>query len=109
MALKWRIYSRKLPVYQLRCVFCQISVSHSLNFLQNAFVTRLGSTFNPSKMLVVDLLHEFELGVWKSLFTHLIRLLYSADKGSDTLVMELDARLVKDIYSRVLLLTNSSL
>ena len=23
-------------------------------------------------MLVVDLLHEFELGVWKALFTHLI-------------------------------------
>ena len=60
-------------------------------------------------MLVVDLLHEFELGVWKSLFTHLIRMLYASDKGSDTLVMELDARLVKDIYSRVLLLTNSSL
>ena len=25
-------------------------------------------------MLVVDLLHEFELGVWKALFTHLIRI-----------------------------------
>ena len=43
-------------------------------------------------MLVVDLLHEFELGVWKSLFMHLIRLLYAAGKGSDRLVMELDAR-----------------
>lgn len=43
-------------------------------------------------MLVVDLLHEFELGVWKSLFTHLIRLLYAAGKGSDRLVTELDAR-----------------
>ena len=29
-------------------------------------------------MLVVDLLHEFELGVWKALFTHLIRVLYAA-------------------------------
>lgn len=27
-------------------------------------------------MLVVDLMHEFELGVWKSVFTHLVRLLY---------------------------------
>lgn len=45
-------------------------------------------------MLVVDLLHEFEIGVWKSLFTHLIRLLYAAGKGSDRLVMELDARFV---------------
>ncbi|THV02220.1 hypothetical protein K435DRAFT_836569 [Dendrothele bispora CBS 962.96] len=34
----------------------------------NAFVTRLGDWFNPSQMLAVDLLHEFELGVWKALF-----------------------------------------
>ena len=75
---------------------------------QNAFITRLGKTFDPSRMLVVDLLHEFELGVWKSLFTHLIRMLHAADKGSDTLVMELDARFVKDIvYYKVLLLINS--
>ncbi len=45
-------------------------------------------------MLVVDLLHEFELGVWKSLFIHLIRLLYAAGKGSDRLIMELNARFV---------------
>ena len=25
---------------------------------------------------MVDLLHEFELGVWKALFTHLIWILY---------------------------------
>ncbi|KAE9385442.1 hypothetical protein BT96DRAFT_960747 [Gymnopus androsaceus JB14] len=48
----------------------------------NAFVDRLGLDFNPSKMLVVDLLHEFELGVWKMLFTHAIRLLY-ASNGSE--------------------------
>ncbi|KAF8164086.1 hypothetical protein BJ912DRAFT_864221 [Pholiota molesta] len=58
----------------------------------NAFVERLGVDFNPSKMLVVDLLHEFELGVWKTLFTHLIRLLYAAGQGSDTLVVDLDKR-----------------
>ena len=45
-------------------------------------------------MLVVDLLHEFELGVWKSLFTQLIRLLYAAGKGSEALVAELDSRLL---------------
>ncbi len=50
-------------------------------------------------MLVVDLLHEFELGVWKCLFTQLIRLLYAAGKsseelGSDALVTELDLRFV---------------
>ena len=53
---------------------------------------RLGPEFNPSTMLVVDLLHEFELGVWKTLFTHLIRLLYAAGNGSDELVIELDKR-----------------
>lgn len=29
-------------------------------------------------MFVPDLLHEFELGVWKAVFTHLIRILYAA-------------------------------
>jgi len=53
---------------------------------------RLG--VNPSDILVVDLLHEFELGVWKSLFTHLIRLLYAAGRGSDEKTIELDQRCV---------------
>jgi hypothetical protein len=43
-------------------------------------------------MLVVDLLHEFELGVWKALFTHLIRLLYAAAGGFDKQAVELDRR-----------------
>ena len=42
-------------------------------------------------MLVVDLMHEFELGVWKSLFTHLIRILYAAAPNG-SLVAELDER-----------------
>ncbi len=45
-------------------------------------------------MLVVDLMHEFELGVWKTIFTHLIRLLYAAGDGTDRLVLELDRRYV---------------
>ena len=28
-------------------------------------------------MFVVDLMHEFELGVWKAIFTHLLQLLYA--------------------------------
>jgi hypothetical protein len=44
-------------------------------------------------MLVVDLLHEFELGVWKALFTHLIRVLYAASPGG-SLVAKLDQRYV---------------
>ncbi|KAF8954730.1 hypothetical protein BDZ97DRAFT_1765812 [Flammula alnicola] len=51
-----------------------------------------GPKFNPSQMLVIDLLHEFELGVWKALFTHLIHLLHAAGRGSDDLVVQLDRR-----------------
>jgi hypothetical protein len=35
-------------------------------------------------MLVVDLLHEFELGVWKAVLTHLLRILH-ATKEKDTI------------------------
>jgi len=42
-------------------------------------------------MLVVDFMHEVELGVWKALFTHLIRILYAADP-SGGLVGILDGR-----------------
>jgi len=41
-------------------------------------------------MLVVDLLHEFELGVWKAIFTHLLRLL---DALKPSMVHELDHQL----------------
>jgi len=44
-------------------------------------------------MLVVDFMHEFELGVWKNLFTHLIRILHAASPGG-RLVGELDERYV---------------
>jgi hypothetical protein len=40
-------------------------------------------------MLVVDLLHEFELGVWRALFIHLLRILDSIDPD---LLNELDRR-----------------
>ncbi|KAJ6540207.1 hypothetical protein DFH09DRAFT_929737 [Mycena vulgaris] len=36
-------------------------------------------------MLVVDLMHEFELGVWKAIFTHLIRILVA--NGGDSVQM----------------------
>jgi hypothetical protein len=48
---------------------------------QNAFIEKLGPDFNLSQMLVVDFMHEFELGVWKALFMHLIRILYAAAPG----------------------------
>lgn len=57
---------------------------------QNAFSERLSHTgFDFFLMLVVDLLHEFELGVWKSILIHLLRMVDSL-KGS--MLAELDRR-----------------
>jgi len=59
-------------------------------FMQNAFSGRLSHLgFNLFAMLLVDLMHEFELGVWKALFLHLLRILHAANKDS---VHELDRR-----------------
>lgn len=43
-------------------------------------------------MLVVDLMHEFEISVWKTLFTHAVRVLYAASKPSGMLVDALNER-----------------
>jgi hypothetical protein len=60
--------------------------------LQNRFVEKLGPLgLDPFRMLVVDLMHECELGTWKALFTHLIRLLYALPGGA-RLVATLDER-----------------
>ena len=40
-------------------------------------------------MLVVDLLHEFELGVWKAVFIHLLRIL---DSLKSDVLSEVDRR-----------------
>ena len=49
-----------------------------LRYNQNAFSLRLSSYgFDFHSMLVPDLLHEFELGVWKAIFRHLLRILYA--------------------------------
>jgi hypothetical protein len=39
----------------------------------------------------VDLLHEFEIGIWKSVLTHLIRMLHAMVGGQD-LIATLDER-----------------
>ncbi|QRV94382.1 colossin-A [Ceratobasidium sp. AG-Ba] len=51
--------------------------------VDNAEVQRLlqSQSLVPTEMFVVDLLHEIELGVWKSLLTHLIRIIHGC--GSD--------------------------
>ena len=57
---------------------------------QNAFSDKLSPLgFNVFGMVVVDLLHEFELGVWKAVFIHLLRLLDCLDTK---LQHELDRR-----------------
>ena len=45
------------------------------------------------EMFVVDLLHEIEISVWKSVLTHLIRMLYASPGGASR-VADLDARKV---------------
>lgn len=61
-------------------------------FVQNAFSTCLSSFgFNFYQLFAPDLLHEFELGVWKAVFTHLLRVLYAA--GGDK-IQELNERCV---------------
>ncbi|KAG8692955.1 hypothetical protein FRC09_010842, partial [Ceratobasidium sp. 395] len=50
---------------------------------ENAFSRRLLPLgFDFFKIFVVDLLHEIELGVWKSLLTHLLRIIHSC--GGET-------------------------
>jgi hypothetical protein len=57
---------------------------------QNAFSDKLSPLgFNMFRMLVVDLLHELEIGVWKAVFIHLLRLLDCLDTK---LKHELDRR-----------------
>jgi hypothetical protein len=57
---------------------------------QNAFTDKLGPLgFDIHSVMVVDLLHKFELGVWKSLFTHLTQILDAVDKKA---LVELDTR-----------------
>jgi hypothetical protein len=47
--------------------------------------------FDIFSTLVVDLMHEIELGVWKQLYTHLIRILQAVNP---ILINELDRRYV---------------
>lgn len=62
-----------------------------LPLLQNAFSVRLSTfpKFNLFDMFVVDLMHEVEIGVWRSLFIHLLRILQAVDPR---LIHELDLR-----------------
>ena len=70
-------------------------VDHALCF-KNSFADALGAFgFDIYRALTVDLLHEFELGIFKSVFKHLLRLLHAINPMSGTSsVATLDARYV---------------
>jgi hypothetical protein len=49
---------------------------------QNAFSSKLAPFgFNMFCMLTVDLMHEVELGIWKAVFVHLLRVLDCENEG----------------------------
>ena len=75
----------------LVCVLrCKVVSKCLTSVVQNAFSEKLSHTgFNFFLMLVVDLLHEFELGVWKAILIHLLRIVNSL-KGP--ILAELDRR-----------------
>ncbi|KAG2352238.1 hypothetical protein BDR07DRAFT_1314636, partial [Suillus spraguei] len=77
-------------IYKLGALIEGVAAEHLLkDFLLvptlNTFMEQLvplGLDFFP--ILVVDLLHEFELRVFKSVFKHFLRLLYAIDHESVT-------------------------
>ena len=67
----------------------------SLITLQSAFVSEL-ELETVFALFVVDLMHEFELGVWKAVLMHIIRVLYTlgASPFSDFFPMTHGSRIV---------------
>jgi hypothetical protein len=60
--------------------------------MQSAILTRLlQHGFNYYSMFIVDLLHEFKLGMWKAIFMHLLCMLYT--EGQDK-IQTMNARQV---------------
>jgi len=57
-----------------------INIGILLITLQSAFISTL-SKFGLDffSLFVVDLMHEFELGVWKAVFMHLVWILHTQD------------------------------
>ncbi|TEB19132.1 hypothetical protein FA13DRAFT_1758280 [Coprinellus micaceus] len=67
-------------------------VLQSQSLAPTAF-SRCGVPVDMADALVVDILHEFEIGVWKTLYIHLIRMLESlTGRETTSLVAELDSR-----------------
>ncbi|KAG6815464.1 hypothetical protein H0H93_009743, partial [Arthromyces matolae] len=79
-SLKDKIYHARDAIYRLGNTIKGVVVGRlldeeSLVPTENAFFRLSTFGLNVFKMLVPDFMHEFELGVWKNVFTHMIRLL----------------------------------
>ncbi|KAL0563301.1 hypothetical protein V5O48_018770, partial [Marasmius crinis-equi] len=78
---RWHIFSDGRPVES--DIVKQLLDDQSLTPVSNAFSDKLlPYGFDVYSLLVVDLLHEFEIGIWKSVLTHLVRMLYSQKDSS---------------------------
>ena len=64
---------------------------------QNVFstLTCAGTASNVYDIWAPDVMHEFELGVWRTVFIHLIRILVAQEGGNECLVAEMDRRFEK--------------
>ncbi|KAI0741837.1 hypothetical protein C8Q80DRAFT_1110314 [Daedaleopsis nitida] len=64
---------------------------YSLTPTQNAFSVRLAPHgINLYQILAPDLMHEFELGVWRGIFDHLVRLIHAQ---GDKVIQEFNRRM----------------
>ncbi|KAI0365862.1 hypothetical protein BV20DRAFT_1027357 [Pilatotrama ljubarskyi] len=87
MARRW-VFQDGLPLTS--AYIARVLDPLSLTPTRSAFSIRLREhSFNFYSLFVPDLLHEFELGVWKSTWIHLLRILYAV--GEDT-IQELNSR-----------------
>ncbi|KJA13356.1 hypothetical protein HYPSUDRAFT_115550, partial [Hypholoma sublateritium FD-334 SS-4] len=81
-------------IYQKNCSVDSVAIQRllkpeSLTPNENAFSCKLSKFgFNLFSIFLVDFMHEFELGVWKKVFIHLLRILDCVDGA----VNELDQR-----------------
>jgi hypothetical protein len=88
---QWKISYKKILLFPQRYVLSLYDdISMPMPCHQNAFSSKLAAFgFNMFDMLAVDLMHEVELGVWKAVFIHLLRVL---DCQDGSLKHELDRR-----------------
>ena len=85
---QWHEKSRRVDDFNRNW---NVSLARDLNYsqilywipaFQNAFSTLAPFGFNFFDMLVQDFMHEFELGIWKALFMHLVHILVSHGDGT---------------------------